>query len=389
MSTCYTNGGGSQFTNFVNGTARVTVVGELIGHSTLMNQLDIFSTEITVPETGVSIPTDTILGRTKEINDIFDGHGQFAGTTTGNDILIERTMSVTFLQDFVYMNNINHISAQAFTKDTLRAMILGDAFETDAVLDADGAKAGSSTIKVAGTNGVVKRGRSAVSDLAFGALFYQDGKFIVPQASDEFGRALREPNSRVTAYNTTALTVMLEFLYEFSTTKRQGYRLVYSLNGELQFTEDTEANNLSFNAQLLCDTIDIQDFWIYGGNSVLLADATSDDYFIEVPSLNEIAIDETNGEITLMGSPLGGNLPSPVVFYCPKGVAELSGGNDYPFPSMVLSCDGGTTAVSKLLDLNVPGGDKPGTKVGHYCYTIYNFDVVVGGFVLGNKPAGR
>jgi hypothetical protein len=281
------------------------------------------------------------------------------------------------------------LGAEAFTKDTLRAMILGDAFETSVTIPVDASESPAPhTIKVAGTNGVVKRGRGATSDLSFGALFYNDGRFIVPQASDQAGKPLREPNTRVGAYNTTALTVMLEFLYEFSTTRRQGYRLVYALNGELQFTEADDANSLSFNAQLLCDTIDIDDFWIYGGNAVKMANATNYNHFIEVAQ-DEITIDATDGTIGIIGQPWTGDLPIPCVFYCPNGLQEVAGSEIIDEPSMVLSCDGGKTAVSRLLDLSITGGDSPATNARGYAFGIYDFDVTQGQFVVAIRPTGR
>lgn len=260
--------GGSQFVNFTNGVMRITVigedttenqvrpeglkfVGELSGQDTSAHKLAIYSAEVSIPDTGISIPLDTIMGRTREINDIFNTKGSYAGSTMGTEVLNTTDMTIGFSEDYVYLSD--NPQGHVVSRDILTSMLKADSF-----------KHGDSLIKVAGTNGAVKRGRDASSDRFFGGLFVADGKLIVPQAANEDGSPVLEPNSRVVAYNTTALTVMVEFLYTFSEEKKNGFRFVYTLNSGFAYNEADDVNKISCTSQILCDPRIIKDFWING-----------------------------------------------------------------------------------------------------------------------------
>ena len=41
------------------------------------------------------------MGRNREINDIFDTTGSYAGSTKGNEQLIDKTQSIQFANDYV------------------------------------------------------------------------------------------------------------------------------------------------------------------------------------------------------------------------------------------------------------------------------------------------
>ncbi len=274
-----TSTGGSQFVNFTNGTIRITVLGEKMKSETLASnagadgtlvpfkiefdgttaqeghKMAIYSAELTVPDTGISIPLDNIMGRTRNINDIFDGGGSFAGTTKGNEILNTTDMSIGFTEDYVYLSD--KASGHIISRDIIRAMMLAETFPHN-----------GETIKVAGTNGTVKRGEKATSNRYFGGLFIKDGKLVVPQSTDEFGNPILKTNARVAAYNTTALTVMIEFLYTFSQEKKSGFRFVYVLNGGVTYNEADDANKVSATAQILCDPRAIDSFFISGGADI-------------------------------------------------------------------------------------------------------------------------
>jgi hypothetical protein len=191
------------------------------------------------------------MGRTREINDIFNSSGSYAGSTMGNEILNTTDMTIGFSEDYVYLSD--NPQGHIVSRDILMAMLKGDSF-----------KFGDKLIKVAGTNGSVKRGRNATSDRLFGGLFVLDGKLVVPQAAEEDGSAVLEPNSRVVSYNTSALTVMIEFLYTFSEEKKNGFRFVYTLNSGFSYNEADDVNKISCTSQVLCDPRIIKDFWING-----------------------------------------------------------------------------------------------------------------------------
>lgn len=278
-----TSTGGSQFVNFTNGIVRITVLGENMKNasgvsegitfedgldSAAAHKLAIYSAELTVPDTGVSIPLDNIMGRTRNINDIFNSSGSFAGTTMGTEVLNTTDMTLGFTEDYVYLSDSpkGHI----ISRDILRAMLLGETFQ-HFTGEVDGTKT-YDTIKVAGSNGTVKRGTKALSNRYFGGLFIHDGKLVVPQATDKDGNPLLKPNARVAAYNTTALTVMIEFMYSFSQEKTNGFRFVYVLNGGVTYNEADDANKVSCTAQILCDPRAITSVWIDGGapNAIML-----------------------------------------------------------------------------------------------------------------------
>lgn len=268
-----TSNGGSQFVNFTNGTIRITVLGEKMKTEALLSnelsdkilfentsekeghKMAIYSAELTVPDSGISIPLDNIMGRTRTINDIFDGGGSFAGTTKGNEVLNSTDMSIGFTEDYVYLSD--KASGHIISRDIIRAMMLAETFPH-----------GEDTIKVAGTNGTVKRGENASSNRYFGGLFLKDGKLVIPQSTDDFGNPMLKTNARVAAYNTTALTVMIEFLYTFSQEKKSGFRFVYILNGGMTYNEADDANKVSTTAQILCDPRAIDSFFISGGSDV-------------------------------------------------------------------------------------------------------------------------
>ncbi|MGL4998146.1 MAG: hypothetical protein ACRC5T_04195, partial [Cetobacterium sp.] len=141
-----TSNGGSQFVNFTNGTIRVTVLGEKMaderptsnvgalhgikfeGDETVKDahRMALYSAELTVPDSGISIPLDNIMGRTRNINDIFNTRGSFAGTTKGTEILNTTDMSLGFTEDYVYLSS--QAEGHIISRDVIRAMLLAETF---------------------------------------------------------------------------------------------------------------------------------------------------------------------------------------------------------------------------------------------------------------------
>lgn len=253
-----------RFTNFTNGILRVTTICEKMTQkkATDNHDLAIFSSIFSIPDTGIALPLDTTLGRNREITDIFNTAGDFAGSTSGNAQLIDKTQSITFANDYVYL--ARESANAAFSKNTLYSMLAADAFtNTDYSKDPKVSK--ETTIwKVAGTNGNVKRGTEASSDLGHRWLLWQDGKLVIPQASENDGTPKLQENTRVTAYNKGTLCVMLEMLVEFSATYCEGYRFAYCSAGNLMFNEADDYNKMSTDVQFLCDYRSISNFFIDG-----------------------------------------------------------------------------------------------------------------------------
>lgn len=359
--------GGSQFVNFTNGVMRITVVGEdstagqirpngmsfvgeLSGSNTNPHKLSIYSAEVTIPDSGISIPLDTIMGRTRDINDIFNTKGSYAGSTMGNEVLNTTDMSIGFSEDYVYLSD--NPEGHVVSRDILTSMLKGDSFLCEGKL-----------IKVAGTNGTVKRGRDATSDRFFGGLFVADGKLIVPQAAKEDGSPLLEPNSRVVAYNNTALTVMVEFLYTFSEEKSNGFRFVYSLNSGFAYNEADDVNKVSCTSQILCDPRMIKKFWIDGDSvntiktEVLAFTGTagSECDVVDQAIAKNIALDE---ELPVLAYTSINNQAAYVLCTDEVAIPAIIGGNGAN-PNMA------TVAAMPIADL----------KMEDFAFLIYDFDL--------------
>lgn len=359
--------GGSQFVNFTNGVMRITVigedtsagqprpeglvfVGELSGQTTSAHKLAIYSAEVSIPDTGISIPLDTIMGRTRDINDIFNTKGSYAGSTMGTEVLNTTDMTIGFSEDYVYLSD--NPQGHIVSRDILMSMLKGDSFRD-----------GDKLIKVAGTNGAVKRGRNANSDRFFGGLFVTDGKLIVPQAAEEDGSPVLEPNSRVVAYNTTALTVMVEFLYTFSETKKNGFRFVYTLNSGFAYNEADDVNKISCTSQILCDPRIIKDFWINGEASNSFKTSTID-FTKETGSECDLVDQAATALVNL-------NMKLPVIGYIDvKGqAAYVLCTEDIAIPAMV----GGNGANPNMASVSTMA--KANLELSDFAFLIYDFDL--------------
>ena len=240
-----------KFVNFTTGDCRVTVIGEDIS----THKLDVYSALVSVPESGVSLPIDNIIGRGREFNDIFNSKNSYAGSTSGQEMMVDKTTSLSLKDDYVYLSD-QPVGVE-FNKNALIGLLMNDKFE-----DGEG-----NYIKPAGTNGAIKRGRNTTRGFIFGELFAMQGRLQVPQATDADGNAITETNSRIAAMGISSLTVMLEFLYEYDENTKVGYRFVYAVNSNLNITEGDDANTLSMDTQLPCDVVYTDRYWIDGPNS--------------------------------------------------------------------------------------------------------------------------
>lgn len=208
----------------------------------------------------------TIIGRNREINDIFDTTGSFAGSTKGNEQLVDKNQSIQFADDFVYL--ARNSADVATSKHMIYNMLAADII-TNTDFEKVGTDGGLSTSiwKIAGTNGNIKRAKVANSDLNHKYLLLQDGKLIIPQASENDGSILLQDNTRVSAYNTSTLCVMIEVMVEFSGNYKQGYRFAYCSPANLMWNEGDDYNRLSTDIQFLSDTRIIDNFFVDGASS--------------------------------------------------------------------------------------------------------------------------
>lgn len=241
-----TNG---QYVNITAGEVRITAFAQ-----NAAGKVSIFSVPFSTPTGGISVSLDTILGRNREIKDIYNKPGNFAGSTTGNEVLVDKNGSMTLKDDFVYLNSGDSLAIER-TKSLMRSLAMGDIFTSNAT-----------PYKVVGTNGTVKNGLSATGNKAFGLLTQLDGRLVVPQASvidsaTSTINTITASNTRVTAYNKSSLCVMFEVITKFDEVKSEGYRFVYTLNSNFKYQEADDANEVSFDQMMLSDVRYINKFF--------------------------------------------------------------------------------------------------------------------------------
>lgn len=249
MSANLTNG---QYVNITSGEVRITAFAQKAS-----GEVKIFTLPFSTPTGGISVSVDTILGRNREINDIFNKAGNFSSTTSGKEVLVAKDGSMTLKDDFVYLSSGNAASIEN-TKSLMRSLAMGDLFTND-----------STPYKVVGTNGTIKSGLTATGEKSFGLLTLLDGRLVVPQAAsiDSIGGTINTitvPNTRISAYNKSSICVMFEVLTTYDTTKSEGYRFVYTLNSNFKYQEADDANEVSFDQMMLCDVRYITNFFYQG-----------------------------------------------------------------------------------------------------------------------------
>lgn len=243
----------NKMVNVTAGVARVTaIVADLGADGKTYAGMSIFSCVIGSPDSGIAYPINTVLPQNNDMNDIYS-RGAFLGTTLGNETLQETTVSMSFINDFVYKLSNGQVGSN-FMSNVLVNLLKGEAF-----------KDGGKVYKVYGTNGVKKTGKSATVVANLSKLFKVDGMFTVPQAFDEVtGKPLTVANTRVTAYNNKSICVMIEHLTAFDSTNKQGLRYVYTMASNFTMTENDDVNKISFDAMFLSDAKNTESFFIDG-----------------------------------------------------------------------------------------------------------------------------
>jgi hypothetical protein len=242
----------SKLTNVNGGLARVTVIAADLGaDGKSFTGYEIHSSIIGAPDSGISYPINTILPQNNEMNDIYS-RGNFIGATLGSETLQEMTVSMSFINDFVYKMT-GQVGAE-YMNNILVNMLKAEAY-----------KVGGKIYKVYGTNGVKKTAKTASVVTGLKNLFLKDGEMILPQAfSETTGKPLTTANTRIPAYNNKSLCVMLEHLTAFDDTNKQGIRFVYTLASNFMLAENDDINKITFDAMFLSEAKHIESFWIDG-----------------------------------------------------------------------------------------------------------------------------
>ena len=89
----------NMYTNKYDSETRVTVLA--MGEN---GKVDIFSVPISTPSGNLQMPEDPILGKTRQINDIFQKQGFLGGSTTGTVQLQTKTSNISIKDDYVYLS---------------------------------------------------------------------------------------------------------------------------------------------------------------------------------------------------------------------------------------------------------------------------------------------
>jgi hypothetical protein len=236
----------NQYDCEVRVTAAVTTLG--VGAD---NRVDLYSTVFTVQAGQLQLNLDPVLGKTKEINDIINKRGWLAGSTSGAVQLNPKTASITLKTDYVFLTADK--KGTEMSSSIIEGMLKGEGFMS-----------GSTYKKVLGTAGTYKRGFNTVQNRFFGKLFDMDGRLIISDASTVQGDSITIPNIRKTAYDKTCNYLIFEVISKFDEETIDGFRFVYTMNSDVQWSDATDANEISFTQTQLCDARMIRNFFVEG-----------------------------------------------------------------------------------------------------------------------------
>lgn len=236
----------SMFTNQYDSSVRITA----LTHTQNEQDINIFSTELTVVSGQISLNLEPILGKTKEINDIINRRGFLGNSTSGAVQLNPKETSITLKNDMCYLTDSK---GTEMSKNILTSLINGEGFMFDGKYR-----------KVIGTNGTYKRGFNTHQGGFFGKLFELDGRLLIADAATEAGDAITVSNVRKPAYDKTCNYIIFEVIEKYDEDNIEGYRFVYVMNSGLQYSDATDANEVSFTQMQLCDARRVTNFVIEG-----------------------------------------------------------------------------------------------------------------------------
>jgi len=231
-----------------DGCVRVTSLGEDL--ATGITKL--YSSKLSVPDEGITYTTDTLISKKRDTTPVYDCKGEFVGLQKGNQQYEEKTMDITFADDFNWANN-------DYDPTISRTQI-------KALMDVSSWKDGANSITGLGTNGV----RNIVTydnTNDFKNLLLEDGKLKNPNLKLADGSLSLVTNNAVSAYKDTNC-VMIEFKYAFQSSyaDTKGDRFPYLLCETPGFNEGSGSdwNKMSVAGTRYCDSRDIDRYFIQG-----------------------------------------------------------------------------------------------------------------------------
>jgi len=272
----------NMYTNKYDSETRVTVLA-----MSENGKVDIFSVPISTPSGNLQIPEDPILGKTRQINDIFQKQGFLGGSTTGTVSLQTKTANISIKDDYVYLSpNGKGIE---MSRNVLKSILKGEGFY-DQLNDV--------YRKVVGTNGVIKKSMTTDQNYIFKKLFEIDGRLKVADAATEKGHAITIRNIRTPAYDKTCVYMVFENISKFDESNVEGIRIVYTMNAEVQIQEADDANEVSFTQTQLSDVRYIKEFLIkgFGDDEIGAADTVT----VALGAVTDV--DTANNTLTFAGN---------------------------------------------------------------------------------------
>lgn len=239
-----------------NGCARVTALGENITTGIAY----IYSAKLSIPDEGVSYNLDPLKSKKRDTQANYDCTGAFIGLTKGNQQYEEKTIDITFGDDynFVVANSVD----PTISRSTIIELMKGGTWYDS-----------SSVIAGLGFNGT-RNISTSTNTLAHKNICLEDGKLVDANLKTDTGAMTTSSNNAVTAYNDTTMA-MLEFKYAFGT-QTKGDRFCYFLAESVDFNEGSGAdfNRYAVSGTRYCDPRDIEAYFIEDESDAQLVNGT-------------------------------------------------------------------------------------------------------------------
>lgn len=291
----YANISNNMYVNQYDGESRVTAAA--IDPS---GRVDIFSVPISTPSGQLQLSEEPILGKTRQINDIFNKQGNFGGSTSGEVTLTAKTASIAIKNDYAYLSPVG--MGIEMSRNVLKGILSGDGFHD---------QLNGVYRSIVGTNGAIKRSSTTDQNYIFKKLFEIDGRLKIADAKTEAGHAVTQRNTRTPAYDKTCLYMVFENITKLDDDNIDGIRVVYTMNSEVNVSDATDANEVSFTQTQLSDIRHIKEFFISGfaddevGATVparpgMIAKTPISMFKAKIDDATDIAVDATDSTIDVI-----------------------------------------------------------------------------------------
>lgn len=236
----------------------------------------LFSIKMSVPDQGISYDIGFLNGRVPETQANNNCNGDVIGLTRGNKTYNERSLEMTFGDDYNVLQSVD----PTIYRNILISALNGGSFEF-----------GGDMYAVIGTNGV-RNIVTDLNDLDHKFYFYEDGKVFLPDKVNADGTYRTKSNNFVTAFKDNNC-VMTELLYAFNDNAVKGDRFVYVLGGDVSFNEGSSAdyNRYTVPAMRYSDYRSIDKYMIMGVTNpeTLSTTETEELYRLNVDMIIEVA----------------------------------------------------------------------------------------------------